>query len=127
MSYSGAQTAKTSRENLGRALAALQEDPNIPPDVLAIAQNVAQAMAALFDAERSPTEPEGKAAVKRALGVVGQTLALLQDVRATHAGIQVATSSITAVWASSAGGRPTDQRGVRVRRDHVGQARRGPS
>lgn len=94
MSYSGAQTAKTSRENLGKALAALQEDPNIPQDVLAIAQNVAQAMAALFEAERAPGEPEGKAAVKRALGVVGQTLALLQDVRAQHAGLQVATASI---------------------------------
>ncbi len=100
MSYSGAQTAKTSRENLGKALAALQEDPNIPPDVLAIAQNVAQAMAALFEAERSPTEPEGKAAVKRALGVVGQTLALLQDVRATHPGIQVATASIASTMSA---------------------------
>jgi uncharacterized protein (TIGR02266 family) len=94
MSYSGAQTAKTSRENLGRALAALQEDPNIPPDVLAIAQNIAQAMAALFEAERAGGEPEGKAAVKRGLGVVGQTLALLQDVRGQHRGIQIATESI---------------------------------
>jgi uncharacterized protein (TIGR02266 family) len=94
MSYSGAQTAKTSRENLGRALAALQEDPNIPPDVLAIAQNIAQAMAALFEAERAAGEPEGKAAVKRGLGVVGQTLALLQDVRGQHRGIQMATESI---------------------------------
>ena len=34
MTYSGASAAKTARENLGRALAALQEDPNIPPDVL---------------------------------------------------------------------------------------------
>jgi len=94
MSYSGAQTAKTSRENLGKALAALQEDPNIPPDVLAIAQNVAQAMASLFEAERAAAEPDGKAAVKRGLAVIGQTLALLQDVRASHPGIQVATASI---------------------------------
>lgn len=94
MSYSGATTAKTARENLGKALAALQEDPNIPPDVMAIAQNIAQAMAALFEAERAPGEPEGKAAVKRGLGVVGQTLALLQDVRGQHRGIQIATESI---------------------------------
>ncbi len=94
MSYSGAQTARTARENLGRALAALQEDTNIPPDVLAVAQNIAQAVGALFDAERAPGEPEGKAAVKRALGVVGQTLALLQDVRGQHRGIQMATESI---------------------------------
>jgi uncharacterized protein (TIGR02266 family) len=94
MSYSGAQTARTARENLGRALAALQEDTNIPPDVLAVAQNIAQAVGALFEAERAPGEPEGKAAVKRALGVVGQTLALLQDVRGQHRGIQMATESI---------------------------------
>ena len=94
MSYSGAQIAKTARESLGRALAALQEDPKIPPDVLAIAQNVAQAMAALFEAERATVEPEGKAAVKRGLGIIGQTLALLQDVRGQHRGIQVATESI---------------------------------
>ncbi len=94
MSYSGAQTAKTSRENLGKALAALQEDPNIPPDVLAIVQNMAQAMAALFEAEKAPGETEGKAAIKRGLGVIGQTLALLQDVRGQHRGIQLATESI---------------------------------
>jgi uncharacterized protein (TIGR02266 family) len=94
MSYSGAQTARSARENLGRALAALQEDTNIPPDVLAVAQNIAQAVGALFDAERATGEPDGKAAVKRALGVVGQTLALLQDVRGQHRGIQMATESI---------------------------------
>lgn len=94
MSYSGAQTAKTSRENLGKALAALQEDPNIPPDVLAIVQNMAQAMAALFEAEKAPGEAEGKAAVKKGLGVIGQTLALLQDVRGQHRGLQLATESI---------------------------------
>ncbi len=100
MSYSGAQTAKTSRENLGKALGALQQDPNIPPDVLAIVENVAQAISALFEAERSPGEPEGKSAVKRALGIVGQTLALLQDVRAAHPGIQVATASIAQTMSS---------------------------
>ena len=43
MSYSGAIKAKEARESLGRALAALQEDPNIPPDVLAVAQHRAPA------------------------------------------------------------------------------------
>ena len=45
MSYSGAATAKAARENLGRSLASLQEDPNIPQDVLAVAQNLAQGRA----------------------------------------------------------------------------------
>lgn len=96
MTYSGASAARTARENLGRALAALQEDPNIPPDVLAIAQNIAQAVGALYDAEKASSEPDGKASVKAALGTVGQTLALLQDVRAQHRGIQIATESIAA-------------------------------
>lgn len=94
MTYSGAQPARTARENLGRALAALQEDPNIPPDVMAVAQNIAQAVGALFDAERSSSEPDGKSSVKAALGMIGQTLALLQDVKGQHKGIQMATESI---------------------------------
>lgn len=94
MTYSGAQPARTARENLGRALAALQEDTNIPPDVMAVAQNIAQAVGALFDAERAHSEPDGKASVKAALGMIGQTLALLQDVRGQHRGIQMATESI---------------------------------
>jgi uncharacterized protein (TIGR02266 family) len=94
MSYSGAATAKAARENLGRSLAALQEDPNIPSDVLAVAQNLAQAVGSLFEAERASSEPDGKAAVKAALGLIGQTLALLQDVRGQHRGIQMATETL---------------------------------
>ncbi|GAB4216045.1 MAG: hypothetical protein OHK0013_42150 [Sandaracinaceae bacterium] len=94
MTYSGAATARGARENLGRSLAALQEDPNIPPDVLAVAQNLAQAVGSLFEAERASSEPDGKAAVKAALGLIGQTLALLQDVRGQHRGIQLATETL---------------------------------
>jgi hypothetical protein len=91
MSYSGAATAKAARENLGRSLASLQEDPNIPQDVLAVAQNLAQAVGRLFEAERAVNELDGKNAVKGALGLIGQTLALLQDVRGQHRGVQQAT------------------------------------
>ena len=94
MSYSGASDAKLSREELGSALAALQEDANVPQDVLAVAQNIAQAVGALFEAERASSEVDGKAAVKSALGSLSQTLALLQDVRAEHPGIGVATEVI---------------------------------
>ncbi|MCB9593430.1 MAG: hypothetical protein H6719_11920 [Sandaracinaceae bacterium] len=94
MSYSGAIKAKEARESLGRALAALQEDPNIPPDVLAVAQNIAKAVGALFEAERASSELDGKASVKNALGSLSQTLALLQDVRGQHGGIQTATETI---------------------------------
>ncbi|MBX3269286.1 MAG: hypothetical protein KF729_03440 [Sandaracinaceae bacterium] len=94
MTYSGAQQAKQARENLGKALGALQEDPNIPPDVLAVAQNIAQAVGALFEAERASSEPDGKASVRSALGSLSQTLALLQDVRGQHRGIATATETI---------------------------------
>ncbi|MBX7194559.1 MAG: hypothetical protein K1X94_21055 [Sandaracinaceae bacterium] len=94
MSYSGAATAKAARENLGRSLASLQEDPNIPQDVLAVAQNLAQAVGKLFEAERATNELDGKNAVKGALGLVGQTLALLQDVRGQHRGVQSATETL---------------------------------
>ncbi len=94
MTYSGAAKAKDARESLGRALAALQEDPNIPPDVLAVAQNIAKAVGALFEAERASSEPDGKSSVKSALGSLSQTLALLQDVRGEHHGIQTATETI---------------------------------
>jgi uncharacterized protein (TIGR02266 family) len=94
MSYSGAATAKAARENLGRSLASLQEDPNIPQDVLAVAQNLAQAVGRLFEAERAANELDGKNAVKGALGLIGQTLALLQDVRGQHRGVQQATETL---------------------------------
>jgi uncharacterized protein (TIGR02266 family) len=93
-SYSGAATAREAREALGKALAALQEDPNIPSDVLAVAQNIAQAVGALFEAERASSEPDGRSCVKSALGFLSQTLALLQDVREQHAGIQTATETL---------------------------------
>ncbi|MGE3636040.1 MAG: PilZ domain-containing protein [Sandaracinaceae bacterium] len=92
--FSGAAQAKEARESLGKALAALQEDPNIPSDVLAVAQNIAQAVGALFEAERASSEPDGKSCVKNALGSLSQTLALLQDVRGSHAGIRTATETI---------------------------------
>ena len=78
MTYSGATQARTAREALGKALEALQQDPNIPNDVLAVAQNIALAVGALFEAERASSEPDGKASVKSALGSLSQTLALLQ-------------------------------------------------
>jgi len=94
MSYSGSSQVKEAREALGSALEALQADDNIPQDVLAVAQNIAQSVGALFEAERASSEPDGKASVRAALGFLSQTLALLQDVRGEHPGIGVATEVI---------------------------------
>lgn len=94
MAYSGAQDARGARENLGEALGALQQDPNLPEDVMAVASNVAQAVNSLFEAERASTEPDGRSAAKSALESLSQTLALLQDVREGHPGVAHATEII---------------------------------
>lgn len=92
--YGGAEKAREARESLGKALAALQEDREIPEDVLSVAQNLAQAVGALFDAQRASNESSGKAAVRTALSSLSQTLALLQDVHSEHRGIATATEVI---------------------------------
>jgi uncharacterized protein (TIGR02266 family) len=94
MSYSGAQTARSAREELGKALATLQQDPKIPQDVMSVASNIAQAVGALFEAEKAKEERAGKGAVRTALGSLSQTMALLQDVKSGHPGVGVATATI---------------------------------
>lgn len=94
MSYSGAQVAQTAREELGKALATLQEDPKTPPDVMSVAQNIAQAVGALFEAEKANDERVGKGSIRAALGSLSQTMALLQDVKSNHKGVGVATAII---------------------------------
>jgi len=94
MSYSGAQVARGAREELGKALATLQEDPKTPQDVMSVAQNIAQAVGALFEAEKAPDEKAGKVSVRAALGSLSQTMALLQDVKSAHHGVGAATATI---------------------------------
>jgi uncharacterized protein (TIGR02266 family) len=94
MSYSGATIARGAREELGKALATLQEDPRTPPDVMGVAQNIAQAVGALFDAEQAADERAGKLCIRNALGSLSQTMALLQDLKSGHRGVVAATASI---------------------------------
>jgi uncharacterized protein (TIGR02266 family) len=94
MSYSGAQVARRAREDLGKALATLQEDPNTPKDVMNVAQNIAHAVGALFEAEKAPEERAGKTSIRAALGSLSQTMALLQDVKSAHHGVSAATATI---------------------------------
>jgi hypothetical protein len=94
MSYSGTEQVKEAREALGEALALLQEGPELPPDVLAVAQNIAQAVGSLFEAERASSEPDGRACAKSALGSLSQTLALLQDVREEHRQVEKASEAL---------------------------------
>jgi uncharacterized protein (TIGR02266 family) len=97
MGYSSAGEARQAREALGKALEALQQDEEVPEEVLGIIQNVAKSVGALFEAEYASTEPDGKTCVKNALGTLSQTLALLQDVKSEHPGVQSATGSIADV------------------------------
>jgi uncharacterized protein (TIGR02266 family) len=94
MSYSGAPVARAAREELGKALASLQEDPNTPADVMGVAQNIAQAVGALFDAEGATDDRSGRNFVRGALGLLSQSMALLQDVKSNHHGVGVATATI---------------------------------
>jgi len=97
MGYSGADDARNARESLCKALEVLQQETDVPDEVLAITQNVAQAIGALFEAEHASTEPDGKAGVKSALGTLSQTLALLQDVKSQYDGVLTATENIADV------------------------------
>ena len=86
--------ARSAREELGKALAALQEDPRTPPDVMGVAQNIAQAIGSLFDAEQATEDRIGKGCVRHALGSLSQTMALLQDLKSGHRGVIAATATI---------------------------------
>jgi uncharacterized protein (TIGR02266 family) len=82
---------------LGEALEALQQDSNIPQDVLNVAENIAKAVGALFEAEHAGSDVDGKSSVRHSMGSLSQTLALLQDVRSKHKGIEIATTTIAQV------------------------------
>jgi len=94
MSYSGAPVARAAREELGKALASLQEDPHTPADVMGVAQHIAQAVGSLFDAEGSSDDRAGRNAIRNALGLLSQSMALLQDVKTNHPGVSSATAVI---------------------------------
>jgi uncharacterized protein (TIGR02266 family) len=97
MTYSGSNAVSKSRALLGVVLETLQSDTNIPPDVLAVTENIARAVGALFEAERASSEGDGKASVRHAMGSLSQTMALLQDVRTRHRGIDSATRTLAEV------------------------------
>ncbi|HEX4351576.1 MAG TPA: PilZ domain-containing protein [Polyangiales bacterium] len=97
MTYAGAAQAAESRKLLGSALEALQRDPNVPKDVLAVAENIAGAVGALFEAEKAGSDLDGKASVKFAMGSLSQTMALLQDVKSNHEGLTIATQTLAQV------------------------------
>ncbi len=84
--------ARSARENLARGLAALQS-PGLPPQLLAAADPVAQAMSALHRIESSGGAAMAEAA-PTALNLVRQALALLQSAQVTHPAVDKGIEAI---------------------------------
>ena len=85
--------AKFARESLARALGAIQSDPSVPPQLMAIAEPVSNAMGALFQIERSG----GAAAATSgpvALDFVRRALGLLQQQPSGHPAVQLALEAV---------------------------------
>src|SRR5947209_13364366 len=89
--------AKTARESLARALAAIQSDAAVPPAMAAIAEPVSIAMGALFQIERS-AGAAAPAQAPLALDAVRRALASLQqqpsNVPAVQAALEAVASSL---------------------------------
>lgn len=84
--------ARSARENLARGLAALQS-PGLPPQLLAAADPVAQAMSALHRIESSGGAAMPEAA-PTALNFVRQALALLQSAQFSHPAVDQGIEAI---------------------------------
>ncbi len=94
MPEKGNKRIKDARELLGPALASLQDDSDHPADVEAVTNGIAEAVRALFEAEKSASEIEMMRALRTAIGSLGQTLVLLQDTRSDHPAIAITTEKI---------------------------------
>ena len=84
-------TARAARESLSRGLNALQSDPSVPQQLLDIAGNIAQAMGALLQVERTGTlVPHAETA----LGAVRTSLSALQAQPTNHPAVAAAMEAV---------------------------------
>jgi hypothetical protein len=101
--------ARTARESLGRALNALQGDPNVPPQILDLAAPIAQAMGALHQIERSGGAQLGPNA-QTALSCVQTALAQLQaqpmQQRSLAAAVEAVAGALGSVHALTRAAQP---------------------
>jgi hypothetical protein len=85
--------AKSAREALARALGAIQSDPSVPQQLMAIAEPISNAMGALFQVERS-----GGAAASTsgpvALDALRRALSLLQQQPSNLPAVQIALEAV---------------------------------
>ena len=84
--------ARAARENLARGLAALQS-PQVPPQVMAVAEPIAHAMSALHRVEASNGAARGEAG-PAALNAARQALAMLQQQPQGYAAVDQALEAI---------------------------------
>lgn len=85
--------AKSAREALARALGALQADASVPPDLLAVAEPVSQAMGALFRIERTQGASL-PAELPVTLDAVRRALAMLQAQPSQHPAVGMAMEAV---------------------------------
>lgn len=85
--------AKTAREALARALAAVQGDATAPAELVAVAEPVSLAMGALFQIERSQGALLAQEGPK-ALDAVRGALALLQAQASSHSAVETAMEAV---------------------------------
>lgn len=86
-----AATAGSARQRLASSLAALQQDPAVPPAVLNIVQGLARAMGPLFQVERGTGDPS---LLFQARSVLQETLGSMQSVDQSYPGVGDATAAI---------------------------------
>ncbi len=86
-----AATAGSARQRLASSLAALQQDPSVPPAVLNIVQGLARAMGPLFQVERGTGDPS---LLFHARTVLQETLGSMQSVDQSYPGVGDATAAI---------------------------------
>lgn len=85
-------TARTARQRLAEGLAALQ-NPGVPPQAMAVAQPVAQAMSAMHQIESTGGSAAGQVGLS-ALEAVRNALGQLQGQPAAHPAIMQATEAV---------------------------------
>jgi Tfp pilus assembly protein PilZ len=95
-------TARSARESLARALAALQADPNVPPALLDLAAPIAQAMGSLMNVERTgqlvPYADAALTNVRTALQSLQQQTSLHPAVGQAMEAVASSLGQVHALW-----------------------------
>lgn len=86
-----AAAAAAARQRLASVLGTLQQNPNVPPQVLEILSGLARAMGPLFQLERGNTD---LSLFQTARGVLQETLAKIQVADQSFPGVAAATEAV---------------------------------